>query len=70
MMLGIKVLQATQSCFSESERPLGAFLQIPSVFSCVFTEERIGFGQMAMNPRSVECCCDVCPSVGFYHLHI
>ncbi len=35
----------------------------PSVFSRVFTEER-------MEPRSVECCRDVCPSVGLTHLNI
>ncbi len=54
----------------ESEGPLGAFLQIPSVFSCVFTEERIESGHTDIKPRSVECCSDVCPSVGFSHLHI
>ncbi len=69
MMLGIEVHQTRESCFSESEGPLGAFLQIPSVFSCVFTEERIEFGT-AIKPRSVECCSDVCPSVSFSNLHI
>ncbi len=39
MMFGIEVHQTRESCFSQSEGPLGAFLQIPSVFSCVFTEE-------------------------------
>ncbi len=70
MMLGIEVHQTRESCFSESEGPLAAFLQIPSVFSCIFAEERIEFGHTAIKPRSVECCCDVCPSVGFFHLHI
>ncbi len=70
MMLRIEVHQTRESCFSESEGPLGAFLQIPSVFSCVFTEERIEFGDAAIKSRSVECCSDVCPSVGFFHLHI
>ncbi len=46
------------------------FLQIPSVFSCVFTEERIEFGQTAIKPRLLECCSDVCPSVGFSYLLI
>ncbi len=46
------------------------FLQMSSVFSCVFTEEKIEFGNTAMRPRSGECCSDVCPSVGFSHLHI
>ncbi len=50
---------------SESEGPLGAFLQIPGVFSCVFTEERIASGHTSIKPRLVECCSDVCPSVGF-----
>ncbi len=64
-MMRIEVHQTRESCFSESEGPLGAFLQIPSVFSCVFTEERIEFGHTA-----IKCCSDVCPSVGFSHLHI
>ncbi len=46
------------------------FLQIPSVFSCVFTEERTEFGHTSIKPRSMECCSGVCPSVGFSHLHI
>ncbi len=70
MMFGIEVNQTRESCFSESEGPLGAFLQIASVFSCVFTEERTEFGHAAIKPRSMECCSDVCPSVGFPHLHI
>ncbi len=45
-------------------------LQIPSMFSCVFTEERIESGHTDIKPRSVECCSDVCPSVSFSHLHI
>ncbi len=47
MMLGFKVHQTREFCFSESAGPLGAFLQIPSVFSCVFTEETIEFGHKA-----------------------
>ncbi len=45
-------------------------LQIPSVFSCVFTEERFKSCHIAIKPRSVECCRDVCPSVDFSCLHI
>ncbi len=70
MMLRIEVHQTRESCFSQSEEPLGAFLQIPSVFSCVFTEERIESGHTAIKPRLMECCSDVCPSVGFSYLHI
>ncbi len=70
MMLRIEVHQTRESCFSQSEGPLGAFLQIPSVFSCVFNEERIEFGRTTIKPRLVECCSDVCPSVGFFYLHI
>ncbi len=44
-------------------------MQIPSVFSLVFTEERIESGHTAIKLRLMECCSDVCPSVGFY-LHI
>ncbi len=71
MMFGIEVHQTRESCFSESEGPLGAFffLQIPSVFSCVFTEERIASGHTSIKHR-LECCSDVCPSVGFSYLHI
>ncbi len=53
MMLRIEVHQTRESCFSESEGPLGAFLQFPSVFSCVFTEERNEFGHTTIKPRSV-----------------
>ncbi len=53
-MLGIEVHQTRESCFSEAEGLLGAFLQIPSVFSCVFTEERIEFGHTTIKPRLVE----------------
>ncbi len=70
MMFGIEVHQTRESCFSQSEGPLGASLQIPSVFSCVLIKERIEFGHTAIKPRSVECCSDVCPSVGFSYLHI
>ncbi len=70
MMFGIEVHQTRESRFSESEGTLGAFLQIPSVFSCVFTEERIASGHTSIKHRSMECCSDVCPSVGFSYLHI
>ncbi len=70
-MLGIDVHQTRESCFSESEGPLGTFfLYISSVFSFVFTEERIEFGHTAIKPRSVECGSDVCPSVDLSYLHI
>ncbi len=58
-LLEIEVDQIREYCFSQSESPLGAFLQIPSLFSCVFTEERMEFGHNAIKPRSVECCSDV-----------
>ncbi len=45
-------------------------LQIPSVFSCVFAEERIEFGHTSIKHRLVVCCSDVYPSVGFSYLHI
>ncbi len=51
VMLRIEVHQTRESCFSQSEGPLGAFLQIPSVFSCVFTEERIEFGHTAIKAQ-------------------
>ncbi len=70
MMLRIEVHQTREYCFSKSEGHLGAFLQILSVLSCVFTEERIEFGHAAKKTRSVVCCSDVCPSVSFSHLHI
>ncbi len=69
LMLGIEVHQTRESCFSQSEGPLGAFLQITSMFSCVFTEESIEFCHTVTKPRSVECCSDVCPSVSFSYLH-
>ncbi len=71
MMLGFEVHQTREYYFSQSEGPLGAFfLYIPSVFSCVFSEERIEFGHTAISPRSMECCSGVCPSVDFSYLHI
>ncbi len=66
----LEVHQTRESCSSQSEGPLGAFWQIPSVFSCVFTEKRIEFGHTAIKHSLVECCSDVWPSVGFSHLHI
>ncbi len=70
MMLGIEVHQTRKSRLLQSEGPLGAFVQIPSVFSCVFTEERTEFGHTSIKPRLMECCSDVCPSVDFSYLHI
>ncbi len=46
------------------------FVQIPSVFSCVFTEERIESGYTGIKHRLVEYCSDVCPSVDFFFLHM
>ncbi len=46
------------------------FLSIPSVFSFVFTEDRIEFGPTAKKARLVECCSDVCTSLDFCNLHI
>ncbi len=40
-------------------------LPIPSVFSCVFTEEKIASDHTGIKHSLVECCSDVCPSVGF-----
>ncbi len=72
MMFGIEVHQTREPCFSKSKGPLGAFffLQIPSGFLCVFTEEKIESGHTTIKPRSVECCSDARPSVDFCHLHI
>ncbi len=67
-MLGIEVHQTRESCFSESEGPLFLFfLQILSVFSCVFTEERIESGHTGIKHRLVECCSDVCPISTYVH---
>ncbi len=70
MMLGIEVHQTRESCFSQSEGPLGAVLKILSVFSCVYTEERIESCHTAIKPRLMECCSGVCPSADFSYLHI
>ncbi len=70
MMLGIEVHQTREYFFSQSEGPLGAFLLILSVFSCVFTEERLESCHTAIKPRSTECCSGACPSVDFSYLHI
>ncbi len=71
MMLRIEVHQTRESSFSESEDTLSAFFLCKfQVFSRLFTEERIEFGYIAINPRSVECCSDICPSEDFYYLHI
>ncbi len=64
MMLRIEVHQTRASSFSQSEGPLCAFLQLPSVSSL-----RRGLS-LAIKPRSVECCSDDCPSEGFSHLHV
>uniref|UniRef100_A0A672SJ94 Aryl hydrocarbon receptor nuclear translocator 2 n=1 Tax=Sinocyclocheilus grahami TaxID=75366 RepID=A0A672SJ94_SINGR len=45
-------------------------MQNPSVFSCVFTEEKIESGHSDIKPRSVECCSDIYPSLDFSHLRI
>ncbi len=45
-------------------------MSIPSVFSFVFTKERIESYHTAIKLRLVECCSDVCPSVDFSYLHI
>ncbi len=70
MMLGIEVHQTREYYFSQSEGPLGAFLLILNVFSCVYIEERIESCHTAIKPRSMECCSGVCPSVDFSYLHI
>ncbi len=70
MMLRIEVHQTRESCFSESEGPLGKFLYTPCVYSFDFTEESNEFGHTAIKPRSVGCCSDVCPFVHFSYLHI
>ncbi len=58
----LEVHQTRESCFSQSEGPLDAFfVQITSMFSCDFTEERIEFGHTSS---------DACPSVGFSYLQI
>ncbi len=62
MMLGIAVLQTRKSCFSQSEDPLQALF--------FFTEEMIVSGHISIKHRLVECCSEVCPSVGFSYLHI
>ncbi len=71
-MLVFEVYQTRESCFLQSENPLGVFFffQIPSGFSYVFTEERIESGHAIIKGILVECCCDVCPSPSFSHLHI
>ncbi len=38
--------------------------------SRVFTEERTESGHTSIKHKLVECCSDVCPSVGFSYLHI
>ncbi len=69
-MIFIEVHQTRSYYFSQSEGPLGAYLQILSVFSCVYTEERIESCHTTIKPRSMECCSGVCPSVDFSHLYI
>ncbi len=51
---------------------LGLFIcvQITSVFSCIFTEERTESYHTAIKPRLVECYSEVCLSVGFSYLHL
>ncbi len=62
---GIEVYQTRKAFFSQSEGHLGTFLLITSGFLCFFTKERIESGHTDIKHRSVECCSDCCPSVGF-----
>ncbi len=64
-LLEIEVDQIREYCFSQSEGPLGAFLQIPSLFSCVFTEERVWPQCHKVQIGGVLQWC-----LGFSHLHI
>ncbi len=70
MMFGIEVHKTIESCFSESGGPLGAFIYISIVFSCVLPEERIESFHTAIKPILVGVYIDVCPFVNFSHLHI
>ncbi len=45
------MLRGSSDQRKEPEGPLGAFLHIPSVFSCVFTEERIEFGHISLKAQ-------------------
>ncbi len=51
MMFGIEVHQTRESRFSQSKGPLAAFLLIPSVFSCVFTEDKVASGHTSIKHR-------------------
>ncbi len=54
MMFEIEVHQTRESRFLQFEGHLGAFfLQIPIVFSCVLTEERIASGHTSIKHRLV-----------------
>ncbi len=71
MVLRIEVHQTRESCFSQSEDPLGVFLQILSVFSCVFTEERIEFGHTALKAQIggvLQWCLSFCRFVPSAHM--
>ncbi len=69
MMLELRLIRPDNIISQSLRFFLGAFLL--SVFSCVFTEERIeSCHTAAIKPRSVECCSDVSSYVGFSHLHI
>ncbi len=57
-----------KSCFSQSESPLGVFCQFQVGFHV--SSLRRGLNLESGQARSVECCCDVCHSVHFSHLHI
>ncbi len=54
------------------------FLTAWGTFRCFFHKFQVCFHastlnrglSLAIKPRSMECCCGVCPSVGFSHLHI
>ncbi len=68
MMLGIEVHQTREFCFSESAGPLGAFFCKFQV--CFHVSSLRRRTSLAIKPRSVESCSDVCPSLGFSYLHI
>ncbi len=67
IMLRIEVHQTRESCLSQSESLLGVFvylfLQIPGVFSCVFTEEIIESVHTTIKHRLVECCSYIHPDL-------
>ncbi len=68
MMLRFEVHQTRESRFSEAERPLGAFFCFCCKFQVCFHVSSLG--HTSIKHRLVECCSDVCPSVGLSYLHI